>query len=309
MKRNIKELLLSNKKFMKCYCLMEDIPFELVTLISPKLNTSLRFRQANGYFPNYKNPKTFTEKLVWLKLNRYMNNPLVIQCADKYRVREHVEKCGCGDILNELIGVYDSVDAISWELLPNKFAMKWNFGAGMNLICADKETLNIQVAKKKLRAWGEKKYWLSHSEMQYKYTPKKIICEKYLETSHDEVIPDYKVYCFNGEPLAVFVMHDRGHGVKSEFFDSEWNLLQNTKKYDVPSETTPRPSCFNRMMEISKILSSPFPFVRCDFYVIGDKLIFGELTFTPAGGVLTSQTLIHGKDMGELLNIDIDNKK
>ena len=62
-------------------------------------------------------------------------------------------------------------------------------------------------------------------------------------------------------------------------------------------------------MEISKILSSPFPFVRCDFYVIGDKLIFGELTFTPAGGVLTSQTLIHGKDMGELLNIDIDNKK
>lgn len=181
MKRNIKELLLSNKKFMKCYCLMEDIPFELVTLISPKLDTSLRFRQANGYFPNYKNPKTFTEKLVWLKLNRYMNNPLVIQCADKYRVREYVEKCGCGDILNELIGVYDSVDAISWELLPNKFAMKWNFGAGMNLICADKETLNIQVAKKKLRAWGKKNIGLVTLKCNTNIRPKKLFVKSILK--------------------------------------------------------------------------------------------------------------------------------
>lgn len=309
MKNRLKEWLLSDKRFMKFYCSIEDIPFKLATLISPKFNTSLRFKQANGYFPDYGEPKTFTEKLVWLKLNRYMNDPLVIQCADKYRVREYVEECGCGDTLNELIGVYDSVDNIPWESLPNKFAMKWNFGAGMNLICTDKKSLDIQVAKKKLKKWGKNKYWLNHSEMQYKYTPKKIICEKFLETAQGEVIPDYKVYCFNGEALAIFVMHDRGHGVKSEFFDKEWHLLLNTKKYKAPSEITPKPLCFDRMMEVSKKLSSPFPFVRCDFYVIGGRLIFGELTFTPAGGVLTSQTSINGKEMGELLHIEIDNMK
>ena len=302
-----KKWLLSNKRLLKIYCKIEDIPFKLATLISPKLNTYLRFRQANGFFPNLNDPRTFTEKLVWLKLNNYMHNPLVIKCADKYRVREYVEECGCKETLNELIGVYDSVDMIPWDSLPKKFVLKWNFGAGMNVICQDKETLNISEISKKLKKWGKNKYWLNHSEMQYKYTPKRIICEKFLECAQDDVIPDYKVYCFNGEPRAVFVMHDRGRGVKTEFFDTDWNLLHNTFKYGAPRETTHKPECFEKMLEVSRKLSAPFPFVRCDFYVVNGLLVFGELTFTPAGGVMTSQTKVNGMDMGELLHIDFVN--
>lgn len=301
---SIKKWIKSNPSFLKMYSRVEDIPYKAATIISPKLNTTLRFRQANGFFPNYAFPKTLTEKLVWLKLNMYMEDPLVIQCADKFRVRDYVESKGCSDTLNDLIGVYDSADQIPWDSLPNKFVLKWNFGAGMNLICTDKTKLDIDGTIKKLNKWGKSKYWLNHSEMQYKYTPKKIICEKFLENKRDEVIPDYKVYCFHGEPLAIFVMHDRGKGVKSEFFDINWNLLQNTKKYQNPAEQTPKPKCLDRMIEVSRLLSEPFPFVRCDFYVVNDILVFGEMTFTPAGGVLTSQTQIAGKEMGDYLHIE-----
>ena len=300
----LKRIILGNRKLSRFYCLCEDIPFKLATLLSPKLNTTLRYYQANGVFPNYDNPKTFTEKLVWLKLYKYINDPLVIQCADKYRVRAYVAEKGCANTLNELIGVYDNAYQIPWKELPNKFVLKWNFGAGMNIICTNKELLDINSTIRKLNKWGKTKYWLNHSEMQYKHIPRKIICEKFLENTGDSVIPDYKVYCFNGEPLAILVMHERGKGVKSEFFDREWNMLQNTKKYQTPRERTPKPACFDRMIEVSKKLSKPFPFVRCDFYVVNSQIVFGELTFTPAGGVLTSQTMINGKEMGEYLSLD-----
>ena len=133
---------------------------------------------------------------------------------------------------------------------------------------------------------------------------KRIICEEFLiDNDNPDVIPDYKVYCFHGEPKAILVMHDRGHGIKSEFFDTKWELLENTEKYQRPEHMTPKPHCFDEMIEVSKKLSEPFPFVRCDFYVVNGKLYFGELTFTPAGGLYTSSTKIDGKDMSEYLHV------
>ena len=114
------------------------------------------------------------------KFNTYYKNPLVTQCADKYAVREYVEKCGCGEILNELYGVYDKVDDIPWDTLPNQFVIKWNFGCGQNLIVLDKTKLDIEDAKKKLNEWYKLRdtFYLTYSEMQYKGIPPKLICEK-----------------------------------------------------------------------------------------------------------------------------------
>lgn len=125
----------THQKIMKAYCCA-------LTLISPELNTRIRYRMVFGKKINLDNPQTLNEKILWLKLYRYMKDPLVIQCADKYRVREYVEKCGCGRILNELIGVWESANQIPWEELPNQFALKWNFGFGMNIICSDKKNLD-----------------------------------------------------------------------------------------------------------------------------------------------------------------------
>ncbi|MBQ3182934.1 MAG: glycosyl transferase [Clostridia bacterium] len=292
-------------KFLRSiYRKIREIVFSTATIISPTINTKLRYRYLFGKKLNLKDPRTFNEKLLWLKLKKYNRDPLVIKCADKYLVREYVEDCGCKDILNDLIGAWDSVDEIPWEELPQKFVLKWNFGAGMNIICEDKNKLDRDEVFAKLKKWRKNKCWLSHSEMQYKYMPRKIVCERFLKAEGESSIPDYKVYCFHGVPKAILVMHDRGHGeLKTEFFDAGWNLLENTGKYNAPSEKTPRPGCLNKLLEISGDLSKPFPFVRCDLYVIKDKIYFGELTFTPAGGLYTSQTKVDGKEMADLLSI------
>ena len=120
----------------------------ILTLISPRLNTMVVYYFKFKKRINLKYPKTLDEKIQWLKLNTYYKNPLVTQCADKYAVRTYIEKCGCKEILNELYGVYDRVEEIPWDSLPNKFVIKWNFGCGQNLICFDKQKLNIEQAKK-----------------------------------------------------------------------------------------------------------------------------------------------------------------
>ena len=151
-----------------------------LTLISPQLNTRIRYWQNFRQKINLKNPQTLDEKIQWLKFNTYYKNPLVIQCADKYAVRDYVKQCGCDEILNELYFSWDSVDEINWDLLPDSFVIKWNFGCGYNLICRDKTQLDIESAKRKLREWykSHRTFYLSHSEVHYKNIQPKLICEK-----------------------------------------------------------------------------------------------------------------------------------
>ena len=114
----------------KMYRKVRDIGFDLTTYISPRLNTKLRYRYLFKKRLDLKNPKTFLEKLSWLKLYNYNHNPLVVQCADKYCVREYVKARGYEDHLNVLLGVWDRAEDIPWDELPEKFVLKWNFGAG-----------------------------------------------------------------------------------------------------------------------------------------------------------------------------------
>ena len=139
--------------------------------------------------------------------------------------------------------------------------------------------------------------------MQYKYAPKKILCEEFIHNDCDSAIPDYKVYCFNGIPRAIFVMHGRDTEIKTEFFDTDWNKLPNSNNYGEPLVPTPKPKCLDKMLNVSTTLSKPFPFVRCDYYVVKNKLYFGELTFTPSGCLDSSETVVNGKTMAELLDI------
>ena len=178
---------LKKSKFLKTlYLKCNEVIYSISTIISPKLNTKMRYKAAFGKELNLDNPKTLNEKLLWLKLNNYSKDPLVIQCADKYRVREYIKDCGCGDILNELYGVYDSADEIPWEDLPNKFVLKWNFGAGMNIVCTDKSQMRRDEVIRQMKKWGRNKYWLPYSEMQYKYIPQKIICERLINACEEE---------------------------------------------------------------------------------------------------------------------------
>lgn len=273
-----------NKAWTKCV----DLYASLLTMISPTLNTKFRYKLGFGRALDLKNPRTLNEKILWLKLNTYHKNPLVIQCADKYAVREYIRDCGCEELLVDLYNVYDSVNEIDWSALPEQFAMKWNFGAGMNLICHDKSKLNIQEAVKKLKKWGRNKCWLKNSEMQYKYAPKKIVCEKYLSDGRGLAPLDYKVYCFNGRAEYVLICIGREFGrPKFYFFNRDWELCRINRDSIAAPEgfTVEKPICMDSIFAYAEKLSAPFPFVRADFYAVNDKPYFGELTFTPAAGL------------------------
>lgn len=264
---------------------------QTLTRISPKLNTRVVYLMKFKKPINLKSPRTLDEKIQWLKFNTYYKNPLVTQCADKYAVRQYVEKCGCPEILNELYGAYDKVEDIPWDSLPNQFVIKWNFGCGQNLIVFDKSKLDIEDAKRKLNEWYETKdtFYLAYSEMQYRGIPPKLVCEKLIETEDGGLPVDYKLYCFGGYADCVLVCIGRdnsGHGTKYYFFDRNWNLKRYNKTGKEAPEgfTLHKPEGIEKLFDYAEKITKPFPFVRADFYLEKGKVTFGELTFTPCGG-------------------------
>ena len=249
--------------------------------ISPVLASQILFTLSTKRILNLKNPKTFNEKLMWLKLN--WQHPLVVKCADKYTVREYISNLGYENTLPKLYGVYDSVDEIDWDSLPNKFALKCTHGCGFNIICDNKQKLNIEEAIEKLDHWMKTRYVFEAVEIQYDKMKPRIICEEYIETSAGILPNDYKIYCFNGEPKLTLVCTERSEAVKLDFMDLDWNYMNIGAEGWASGKLPEKPSCYNEMLNISRKLSQPFPYVRIDFYDFEGKPILGEMTFTPAG--------------------------
>ena len=270
--------------------ILRDFIFQLLTRISPKLNTQIWYHHRFGKWLDMRHPQTSNEKVLWLKLNTYYKNPLITQCADKYAVREYVEQQGCGEILNELYGAWTNPDEIDFDQLPNRFVLKNNYFYHMNLVVTDKSKLDIPATRKMLKNWMRSTGHLYYSEMQYADIPKKIIAEKFIEAEDGLAPADYKIYCCNGEPLYVMVCVGREQNVKPKFyyFDIEGKLQRELTKdgLEAPADFTYAiPEGWNEMMEYARKLSAPFPFVRADFYLERGKVIFGELTFTPGAGL------------------------
>ena len=243
------------------YSFIIRLYYSCLTIISPRLNAMVTYRRAYGTRPKFKNPITFKEKLLWLKIFRYANDRLVHQCADKYRVREYVKECGFSEILNPLVGVYRNPNEVDFSNLPNSFVLKWSFGAGMNLVCRDKNTLNWKEEKKRLKKWMKIRYHLPYAELQYKNKEKYLICEQYLGNPQStESLIDYKFYCFSGIPKCILVMVGRNKDLHATFYSPEWNRIEGLKKYESIHKELERPKGLSLMLEAAKILSRTFPF-------------------------------------------------
>lgn len=284
---------------------VKKVPFILLSSLSPVLCTHLRYRLRFHKKLELADPKTLNEKILWLKLNTYRNNALVTQCADKFRVREYVEACGYGYLLNHLYHVWDTVRDVKWDALPDSFALKCNHGCGYNIICSDKKVLNETRVKKTLKKWLKEDYWRILAELQYKRIPKKILCECYL--SKDGHLPsDYKIYCFHGQPKFILVCEEREKGLPHfYFFDPQWQFLPITRDGQNAGKdfTLNRPKSLQTMLECAATLSAPFPFVRVDFYDVDGKAVFGEMTFTPSAGMDTARLPETDLMFGEMLKL------
>lgn len=259
-------------------------PMNCLYKISPKLVLKILFRLKQGYKLNLKEPKTFNEKLQWIKL--HVDNPLMPQCVDKYTVREYVEKKNCSEILNNLLWQgYDS-KKIPYDDLPNQFVIKVTHGSTYNIICLDKRNLDKKKTIRKLNRWLKQKFLLCYGEWFYGKVKPRIIIENYLEQPGKLSPDDYKVYCFNGVPKMVYVHLNRFSNHKANFYDVSWNVIHGFT-FGYPTDETElqaKPEVFDELMKYAEILSEDFKHARVDFYIIKNQIIFGEITFTNGAG-------------------------
>lgn len=250
------------------------------------------------------NPTTYNEKLQWLKL--YWYDPLATKCADKFEVREFVrEKIG-SRYLNELYGVYQSVDEIKLDNLPNSFVLKGTHGSGFNIVCKDKSKMNWDEEYKKMNEWLKTDFYSGKREWVYKDIKPRIICEKFIEQEDGTELRDYRFFCFNGEPKFITVDFNINEKKKTRrnLYDLEWNLMEEEISY--PKElkiNVNKPEKLDEMIDLSRKLSSGFPHARIDFYYIKEKVIFGEITFFHQSGMGKIKPLTFDEKMGNWLQL------
>lgn len=289
-----------------------SILMNLNFLFPDKLYLTLLFRFKMGYWIDWKNPKTFSEKLQWLKL--YGRKPEYTTMVDKYAVKEYVATIIGEEYIIPTLGVWDRPEDIDWDSLPDKFVLKTTHGGGGTgvIICKDKTTFDKDDAIAKLKKSLDKCIYKSLREWPYKNVRKRIIAETFLEESYSIKdtcgLSDYKFYCFNGEPQIMMVSVGRfSDNLCFDYYDMEWNktsLLLGGPNSDINHKC---PSCFEEMKNLCKKLSKDIPHVRCDFYIINNKPLFGELTFFDGSGLMKFLDHTWNYKLGAMIKLPFEN--
>ena len=260
----------------------------LARSLPDKLYLSLKYYKVFGKFPNWKNPKTFSEKLQWLKL--YDRRPEYTTMVDKFAVKKYVADIIGEEYIIPTLGVWEKPEEIEWERLPNQFVLKTTHGGGGDgvVICKDKKSFDMQNAICRLKENLKTDLYIVWREWPYKNVPKRIIAEVLINSNsnNDELI-DYKFFCFHGEPECCQVISGRHSKMCIDFFDKDWNHLpfHEPKIYPYADRKPEKPRHFEQMWKAAAKLSEGKAFSRIDFYSVYDKVFFSEITFFPTSGM------------------------
>lgn len=276
------QTVIRNPKKLLAFFLIRIAP-----IFSDRTYLKMLFRVRMGYKLNLDNPQTFNEKLQWLKL--YNRKPEYTKMVDKVSAKEYVAGIIGEEYIIPTLGVWDRVEDIDWNSLPDQFVLKCTHDSGGIVICADKSKLDIEVAKKKLKRGLKKNFYASNREWPYKNVRPRIIGEKYMVDESGYELKDYKWFCFDGVPKALFIATDRGvegEETKFDFFDSDFNHLPFTNGHPNATREIKKPVGFEKMKELAALLSKGQPHLRVDFYDINGKIFFGELTFYHWSGMM-----------------------
>lgn len=280
---NYKKVISSRNMRVKIMQILSFLPDVTVVKIQYYIKT--------GRILNLKNPLRYTEKLQWYKL--FYRNDLMAKCVDKYEVRDYVKSKGLESILVPIIGIYDSVDDICFEELPESFVIKDTLGGGGNsvIIIKNKSNANWQLIKENMSKWlytGKTKH--PGREWVYDGRKSKILIEQYIDSNPEEGgLIDYKFFFFNGDLACVYGIADRVLGKEAGFgiFDKEFNILPYTRTDEKPlMRELKKPSNYSEMVSIAKHLAEDFPHARIDLYNQNGVIRFGEITFFDGSGYM-----------------------
>lgn len=278
-----------------------------------KTYLAMFYENWTGKRINYSHPQDLNQALIkqsWLNSRNPKMCEMIPICVDKYAVREYIASMGYADTLNELYGVYDNVDDIDFEALPNQFAMKMNNASGRNYICVDKAQCNWEEIKTKFAKWlQDREFGWWTGEWQYAFIKPQIVVEKYLKDLGESSLIDYKAQVFHGKVLDFFVCYNRDNDIAKadkykpvcyDCYDPEWNRTEDiTPEWHPQRQMIPAPKQLKRMIQMAEDCCKDFPYVRFDLYEINGNIIFGEMTFTPHGNVMdyyTDEYLVKMKD-------------
>lgn len=274
-------------------------------LVSDEAFLKSAFEDALDYPLNLQNPRTFSEKLQYMKL--YDRNPLYNVFADKYAVRDYVKDKIGGEHLVPLLGKWDTPDDVKLDTLPNKFVLKLNNDSGGVWICTDKSSFDMEAVRQKMRSRFNDSYYWGSREWCYKDIKPLIFAEEYLDDIDTGDLPDYKFFCFDGVPKFLYIATGRHspEGVRMTWLDTQWNKLPFQYPHhpacDVPP---PKPDNLAEMLSIATMLSKDVRFVRVDLYSVKGKVYFGELTLYPAGGFSPIIPREWNYKIGDMLHLD-----
>lgn len=269
-----------------------------------RLYLKLRYQFETGEKLHLKNPITFNEKLQWLKL--YDRKEIYTKIVDKYSVKKIVsDKIGDSYVIPTL-GLWKNFEEIDFKILPKQFVLKTTHGGGGGgvAICTDKASFDIEEARKKINTSLNRDIYKSCKEWPYKYVPKRIIAEQFIQSS-DGDLRDYKFFCFNGEPRFLKVDFGRYKEHHANYYDLDWNFLPFGESALPPIEShiEVKPKNFDEMCKIARTLSKETKFLRVDLYNVDGKIYFGEMTFYPASGMGHFTSTEWEIKVGDMLNL------
>ena len=252
------------------------------------------------------NPRTFNEKLQWLKIND--RKDIYTTMVDKYEAKKYVANIIGGEYIIPTLGIYGKFEEIDFDKLPNQFVIKCTHDSGGLAIVKDKSKMDLRKIRKKINKSLKRNYYYIGREWPYKNVKPRIIVEKYMEDKNNEFMRDYKIFCFNGKPEIMYLSEGlEDHKTAGiSFYDMDMKLTGCRRSDYRPIAYVPeKPKNFEKMKEFSAILSKGIPHLRVDWYEINGKLYFGELTFSTCGGMMPFEDENWDKKLGDLIDLNL----
>lgn len=260
------------------------------------------FELCTGYALDLENPRTFNEKIQWLKL--YDHRPEYTTMVDKYAAKKWVADRIGEQYIIPTLGVWEHFDEIDFDGLPEQFVLKCTHDSGGVVLVADKSKLDKKAAKRKIEKHLKYNYYYGGREWPYKNVPPRIIAEPYLTDESGTELKDYKIFNFDGQPKLIQVDYGRFAEHKRNLYSTDWQYIEASILYPTdPDHQIEKPKNLDKMLELAHKLSEGYPHVRTDFYNIDGKILFGELTLLHGSGFEKFTPPALGEQMGQWLKL------